>query len=283
MYEIQGKEIRVSYDPADFTLVVRTKKAEWAFKKEPRIVLKSGEALRFSGAKCTHGAFRSGITDGVQASYAFENGLTALTFVGLDKDTDRLRTEIYLENERDFSVETLEYPTALEFGAGQDCGYTAVPRMQGTLIPAGYEEDFHWQGDHVLKRELIMPFFGQVRGDSGYLAIIDTPFDCLYTMNHDAGGDTEIYPVFMPSLERIGYRRVMLYDFRDGIDYVGMAKAYRRYKEEKGDVTTLREKIARNGSVAKLIGAPIVHEGIAVHIDEKSVYYTPDHEAFCQL
>ena len=38
-----------------------------------------------------------------------------------------------------------------------------------------------------------------------------------------------------------------------------MAKRYRRHVQETGHFVSLREKIARNPLVGKLIGSPVVH------------------------
>ena len=275
MYEIRGKKLCIRYEPENFGLVAATRNSEWKFDRNPSLALETGGPLLFTEAECRHRAFCDSITDGVRAEYAFDGGIVAITFIGIEIETDRLRIEIYFENERDFQIRKLKYPTALKFEAEKGRGYTILPLNQGALIPARYCDVIQLQEKEVLKRELIMPFFGQVRGDSGYLAIIDTPFDSLYTLNHAAGGDTEIFPLFIPRLEKMDYKRVMLYSFKDDYDYVKMAKDYRFYKEEKSGVVTLREKIARNSRIEYLVGAPIVHEGVARHIDEKSAYYTP--------
>ena len=67
----------------------------------------------------------------------------------------------------------------------------------------------------------------------------------------------------------------MIYSFISDCDYVKIAKAYRKYIINKGKFLSLKEKIARNPNVAKLIGTPVIHTGIAVHISEKSSYYVP--------
>jgi hypothetical protein len=45
---------------------------------------------------------------------------------------------------------------------------------------------------------------------------------------------------------------------------------------ERGKFVTLKEKIIRNPNVAKLIGTPVVHDGIATHISPDSNYYNKD-------
>ena len=59
-----------------------------------------------------------------------------------------------------------------------------------------------------------------------------------------------------------------------------MAKLYRQYLKARGDLVTLEQKIAKNPNIAKLIGTPIVHTGIAQKVHEMSHYYKPDDPDF---
>ena len=61
--------------------------------------------------------------------------------------------------------------------------------------------------------------------------------------------------------------------FLDAGNYVELAKRYRRFVIESGNFVSLKEKIARNPLVGKLIGAPVVHTSILYHVQPASSYY----------
>ncbi len=56
-------------------------------------------------------------------------------------------------------------------------------------------------------------------------------------------------------------------------NYVDLAKRYRKYAIESGHFVSLKEKIARNPLVGRLIGTPVVHTSILYHIQPASSYY----------
>ncbi len=73
-------------------------------------------------------------------------------------------------------------------------------------------------------------------------------------------------------------RRVRLCFFEKG-NYVDMAKRYRQHVKETGHFVGLKEKIARNPLVERLIGCPVIHTGILSHIQPESRYYHKDDPA----
>jgi len=78
------------------------------------------------------------------------------------------------------------------------------------------------------------------------------------------------------SLGRFAYPRRARLCFLDKGNYVDLAKRYRRHALATGRFVSLREKIARNPAVARLIGAPVVHTSILYHIQPESSYYHKD-------
>lgn len=277
MYQLENGKISVFYSPETAELSVNCGGEIWRWLKSPLITLKNGAVLSLSGAKCVSKRYVTGTCNAVRATYSgFPDCDIALhTLVGLDVSGGMLRFEAWLDNEEDFEVDSLSFPAPFDFGAEEGRGYTVLSRMQGILIPAKYDFTFKQEKQPVLDRPSYMPIFGQVKNGTGYLAIFDTPYDCAYDIDHTSGGDTTVTPLFIPSLEKIGYRRIMLYSFDKDMDYVRMAKLYRKYLKEHGQLVTLKQKIEKNPGVKKIIGVPIVHTGIAVHIHEKSHYYTP--------
>ena len=88
-----------------------------------------------------------------------------------------------------------------------------------------------------------MPWFAQVRGKEGYLAVCVTPWNAGYQAEHPAGGPyTRVSMRFEPSLGRMDYRRIVKYTFLNNCDYNDICKAYRDYVNEQGRLRTLEEK-----------------------------------------
>ncbi|MBT3376022.1 MAG: hypothetical protein HN742_17360 [Lentisphaerae bacterium] len=180
-------------------------------------------------------------------------------------------------------LETVQYPFRAPYlETGKDIGYVAVPSHEGCLIPTGPAQlgttDFwHWEDVRhsamSCKRETMstMPFYGGQKGGLGYTAILETTddFDLEYLINSnfqhafEASGKQSPYPyiacawpVWLSQKGILGYERRMRFEFATGLDYVGMAKAYRREALSRGHLVTLREKAEARPQIARLAGAP---------------------------
>ena len=122
-----------------------------------------------------------------------------------------------------------------------------------------------------------MPWFGQVRGREGYIAICVTPWNAGYQAEHPAGGPyTHVSVRFEPSLGKMDYRRIIKYTFLSDCDYNDLCKVYRTYVNEQGRLRTLEEKAARNASVNDLIGCAFVHRGIKTVVQPNSDFFDPE-------
>lgn len=291
-YEYTFADVTLSCEPEVFYTEVGVKGKSRNFTGIPFLRFKSGEIIGFDKASCESCPIITGTSCGVRAVYfGFslpENIKEAYGALKAVLDTELLtdgflRVSVRLENEPENGIAAVGLQP-LEFNAPAGTGYTVLPRMQGVLIPAESEETplgGHYE-DVIFERNAYMPMFGQVTdavnfgGGWGYAAIFDTPFDARYIFDHDPGGDTAVTPVFAASLGRIDYKRSVLYKFENGCDYTRIAKIYREYLKERGLLVTLREKIARTPAVAGLIGTPIIHSDIAVHISPDSHYYNKD-------
>lgn len=98
---------------------------------------------------------------------------------------------------------------------------------------------------------LNMRWFGGLRGDCGWLAIVPEGFA-------DAGVQVtglDVTPLWLQSLGKWDYSRRLRYQFVKG-GYVELANAYRQFAEEAGLVKTLKEKIAERPATANLLGGP---------------------------
>lgn len=150
---------------------------------------------------------------------------------------------------------------------------TVVPFMQGMLLPKTSPEKTRLYDTMCFGRGLYQPWWGHEHGGSAMLVILETPDDGGCHFEHPAGGPTRIGPRWVHSLGRFAYPRRARLCFFDRGNYVDLAKRYRRHAMTTGRFVSLREKIARNPAVARLIGAPVVHTSILYHIQPESSYY----------
>lgn len=292
IYALNYAGVGMSCEPDKFRTVITVDGMKREFTGVPLLRFKNGAEIGFDYAFCRAELISAGTSKGVRAYYSdfmmsdelkTEYGsLEAIMCTEILSD-GFVRVSVRLENEPENGIAAIVMQS-LAFDAEKRTGYTVLPRMQGVLIPAQYEDTpcgGHYEGI-VFERNAYMPMFGQVtdtegfRKGWGYAAIFDTPFDARYKFDHDPGGDTVITPVFAASLGRIGYKRSMLYKFENGCDYTRIAKIYRGYLIERGKLRTLREKFIRTPAAAGLLGTPVIHTGIAVHISPDSYYYHKD-------
>lgn len=278
-YKIQGRSYVVEYSPEKLNLTVTVGDKVWTWAKPD-----------FKPAWCESSEITNGVSKGVKAVYTGiedSNGITnsdliLVTSVMCNPTDDSLTFEMYAE--KDAEISKIYWPSAFEFDLPQGQGYTILPQMQGVLIPSKWDKPMIMYNDgKIFDRDGYMAFWGQIDNGYGYCAVFETPFDAGYTTKHVPGGETLIAPYWRESLGKIGYKRKMRYYFTAGSDYNDLAKIYRRFLIERGKLVTLREKIIRNPNAAKLIGTPVVHDTIAVHISPDSDYYhkdSPEHNDY---
>ena len=274
MFTIQGKRITIAADPAraTFTFTLASG-AVWTMAGRPYVELTDGSVYYLDEAEMQCTERKTGTWHGYGADYTLSCGLILHTLVYIEETRDDIYFVNRMEGDTRGQVQFVSFPSAVDFnGTKPGHGYTVLPRMQGTLIPAGSPIRI-WDGT-IYERDAYMPMFGQVRDSSGYLAVYDTPYDAKYKLR-----DENVEPLFRTSLGFMAYPRKMLYRFFENCDYNDFAHSYREYLAERGQMYTLAEKCAKNPAVERLIGAPIIHEGIAVHISPESDYYNKDDPA----
>ncbi len=150
---------------------------------------------------------------------------------------------------------------------------TVIPAMQGMLLPTKWPRKVFLYDTMTYGRGLYMPWWGHEMGKAAAVVILETPEDSGCYMDHPAGGPTLMEVKWVNSLGKLSYPRRARIAFFDQGNYVTCAKRYRKYVIETGRFVSLKEKIARNPVVGKLIGAPIIHTGILSHIQPASIYY----------
>ena len=280
-YRLENAGLVLDYTPetSSLTVTVVERAMTWSWTGGAAISLTDQTWLDFSSATCESAEFRAGVgvSKGIRATYTNfkdEAGkvypFSVVTTLVVDETTGDVKTEATLKGDAFGQVAALIYPPRMQFDAKAGEGYTILPRMQGALIPAGEPiEPYHGL---IYERHAYVPVFGQVKQGCGYTAIIDTPFDARYELMGE-----EIRPYFIPSLGYMSYARALRYSFFANGDFNTMAKCYRAYLAERGELVTLKEKIARNPKAEYLIGTPIVHTDTAVHIHPASHFYDKEH------
>lgn len=285
MYILKDKSYTCMYDPQKIEMTVTVGDESFIWNKNARIETKDGKTFYFKDAKCSHSARKDGIGECVLAAYSGfgELDIVINTKVMAQDTNQYLRFEVWVTGDDEDKISELYWPCGFEYNS--DCGYTVLPRMQGSLIPAKYSEHLveiplvlkltnknSYKGV-IFERDAYMPMYGQIKKAAGYLAIYDTPYDARYYFTHIPGEDTRIEPFFIPSLGKMAYKRIMLFSFWSECDYNIFAKKYKHYLKETGKFVTLKEKIAQNENVAKLIGTPIIHEQIVRHAKPGTMRY----------
>ena len=101
---------------------------------------------------------------------------------------------------------------------------------------------------------LSMPFAGVTDGNSGYMAIIETPNDALIRLTRPAELGS-VGPIWDSQKGQFGYPRKIRYVFLDTGGHVAMAKRYRQYARDAGLLKTFSDKRAQRPQIDKLIGA----------------------------
>lgn len=287
-YFVKGHNVTLTGDPTEHFYSVSVGAASWTMTERPFIRFADGSTLPFP-TPAEEGVRTTGTTEGIFAVYTSfaDRKLTVRTTAEIERITDDVYFTLQVEGDERCELDFVSFPAPFDFGEAfgdlpdstssngsyLPSSYTVLSRMQGTLIPAGTK--IRIADGRIFERDGYMPIYGQVRGDTGYLAVYDTPYDARYELRYENGGE-KVAPLFVTSLGHMAYPRRMLYRFMQNCDYNDFASSYRAYVKRRGHLVTLREKIARNPKVERLIGCPVIHSGIATHISPDSNYYQPD-------
>ncbi len=273
MYTMQGQTLTVTVCEVAATFTVTLAGGDtWTLSGRPHVALTDGRVLYLDECPVVATERRTGTWQGLAADYDLGKGMTLHTRVYIENTRDDLYFENRLEGDSLGQVQYVSFPSAVDFDAEAGHGYTVLPRMQGTLVPAG--SPIRIADGIIFERDAYMPMFGQVRDHSGYLAIVDTPYDARYALL-----DEDIEFRFHTSLGHMAYPRRILYRFMENCDYNDFTQSFRAYLEERGMICTLREKVAKNPAVEGLFGCPVIHTNIAIHISPESDFYDPQNPA----
>jgi hypothetical protein len=292
---IEGPGLKVAYNPDNFSLRIETGCKIWAqcSSFQPYMDIYEGEKpirVYFKDAKdISHECYRTGTGEGIKSvfrEFEIDRKILPVSFeilIWVDCFYGDLHFEFVPITDTHGCVKRVVWPGPLEFNKQSECNYTVLPIMQGALIPNNWEQEIESEklvnmGDgKCYTRSLYMQWWGQIEENNGYIAIVETPWEGGYILNHPSGGPTNISAAWYPSLGRLDYIRKIKYTFLKDCDYNTLCKVYRNYIRQKGAFVTFEEKILKNPNTVHLLGCPIIHTFIYNHVEPASFYFDKDH------
>lgn len=286
-WTIEGQRNRVELNPSDLQMTVYARGQTWSMIPSfpgDLIVESSGArlSLRLADAgKKEISPYQTGFKTGIKIDLAGfihkdeKVDLQILLFICLEGEQEELVCEL-IATEKTATILECFWPQAIS----NNCfDYTVVPFMQGMLLGKDWPKKIRLYDAVSYGRGLYMPWWGHQQGNSAMLVLLETPVDAGCRFEHPAGGPTKIELRWIHSLGKLAYPRCVRLCFFDKGNYVTMAKRYRQHVIEIGHFVSLKEKIARNPLVGKLVGCPVVHTSILYHIQPESSYYHKDDPA----
>lgn len=295
--EIQIGSRKITLNEETFGISVQADGVTWRVCQDQTaaLELQDGTTALFSDWKeIRHAAFTCGVGAGIHSSFrsyqgsAEQEGYAFDTLVWVEEANQTVHTEWIPIREEGISVKEVCWPGSLEriwehadaeeAAAAEVSGYTLLNAGQGVLVPDTWPEPLEKVSFNgmFLTAGSYMPWFGQVKGSAGYIAIAETPWNGGVNVKHPANGPyTRVGVRWENSLGKMEYRRCLTYTFLPDCDYNDLCKVYRNYVKETGHFTSLEEKAAKVPSVNRLIGCSFVHFGIKTSVNPKSDFFDP--------
>jgi len=284
VWTVEGTESQFTLDEATLQVTVDRAGTTWRMRpagKDDLVITADGKRTRLSfldAETIAVEAYETGFSRGVKVSLdgfaakgkRFDLSLALLVSVDVAKDELVFRI---VPSEKTSKIDRCNWPKGIEPG---EADFTVVPFMQGMLLPRDWPRRVRLYNQLSWGRGLYMPWWGQLKGKAGFMAIIETPWDGGINFSHREGGPTDISPMWVHSLGSLSYARTLRYIFFDDCNHVTLAKRYRRYAIETGRFVSLNEKIARTPILKNVIGSPVVHTSILYHTEPDSSYYDKD-------
>ena len=286
---VENANTSLVFEDSTLAFTVCTDSGEWKWANSfcPKILLKDGREILFTESRAIHHSiWKTGVGRGIRSTFegfSLDGADVPFSFETIAWIED-ISSDVFFEFiplcDEGLEVKAVYWPGCMEFDACSDRYYSVLNILQGLLLPNNWANEVRklsFDGQ-LCSNTAYMPWFGQVRPGSGYIAICQTPWDAAFQVDHPAGGPySHVGYRWLPSLGRLAYRRSIRYTFRRDCDYNDLCKIYRLYAQETGLFTSLAEKAARNPLVDKLIGSAIVHKGIKTHVTPGTHFYDPDH------
>ena len=287
LWRVVGNRNRLELNPTNLACRVDTRAAVWRMAPSPKGDLRvrhegKSVSLQLAAAERKQVTpYATGFQTGLKIELSgFRSGdtqfdLSLQLFLCFESSEDDVVATLMASDDAT-RVQRCDWPAGL---TDDSFDTTVVPFMQGMLLPKTWPEKTWLYDTLSFGRGLYQPWWGHEQGKAALLVLLETPDDGGCHFEHPAGGPTRIGPQWVHSLGRWAYPRRARLCFLDPGNHVDLAKRYRRHAVATGRFVSLREKIARNPQVARLIGAPVVHTSILYHIQPESSYYKKDDPA----
>jgi len=283
---VSGREHKVTLDESDFSMKVEAGPVTWSMapsSQDDMLVKSKGEEfyLRLADAgKVDITPYDTGYKTGVKIrleqfrrrgllNEGSELDLALCLTICLEGKAEELVCDA-VAIERETLVRQLDWPKALD---ANDVDYAVLNHVRGNLLPRNWPQEYHPYSNvpggqesliksdtSIIQSNLIecwsMSWWGFQKGGSAMMLIVETPDDAAYKFHHPAGGPTVLGPRWLASLGSLRYPRSARMCFFPKGNYVTLCKRYRRHVMDTGQFVSLKEKIAREPLVGKLIGTP---------------------------
>lgn len=284
MKKIELGSTKVLLDETTLAVTIECGNSTWSWRRKyiPRMICEEGEFSFLDAASISHEEYVMGTGSGIRSRfegmrkdgsvfpYVFE------TLIWIETVTGDVYFEWVPVKEEGLHVQKIFWPGEMEFDEPEENWYTLLNCRQGIMIPNTWKTELRpiiFEGRFGAAGGY-MPWFGQVKDGSGYIAICETPWNMGYCAEHPANGPyTHVGFWQEPSMGKMDYRRVVKYTMLENCDYNDLCKVYRNYVSEQGILRTLDEKAAKNSSVNELAGCSFVHFGIKAHVQPESELY----------
>ncbi len=284
----------LNYDDESLLFSVENNGTVWQTERAPYIILQhefeGRTEIPLTEAKSiVTKPWKTGLGEGFLTKFEGIPGTSATfeTLLWVDNCRGELFCELIPYEDPKNEWKYIHFPTAFAFDEPKKEWYTIVNKHQGLMLPNG--RNCHlgvdWDTNEAREPEVYgmfasyrswMPWYGQAKDGNAFVALGITEFDGGYFLTEDDKYNKHIGMIWVPSLGKIGYRRVGRFAFIQG-DYNDMAMYYREYARETGRLVTLKEKELRCKNVEKLVGCAWVHEETYYNIDPASTYYDHEH------
>ncbi len=281
---IRGQRLRISLQSSNLSIQVKDSDTTWSMEGSTAGDLTVGTggqtiALRMADAKKIEiNPYETGFKAGVKirlSEYLHQDkpiDLRVELFLCLQGRDEDLVCELIADEDKT-AVKECRWPGAF---VPSEVDATVVPYMQGMLLPKDWSKQVYLYDTLCFGRGLYMPWWGYQKGGSAAMVILETPVDGGCHFAHPAGGPTRMGTRWVHSLGKMAYPRRARVCFVGKGNYIMLAKRYRQQAMDTGNFVSLKEKIARNPIVERLIGSPVIHTGTLVHIQPESSYFNKE-------
>lgn len=203
----------------------------------------------------TNFALRSASVKGASMQLSFTSPYAFTAVFSLTPDAG---LSVQVQGNNETAIKELRFPAAFQSPDGHFIVHTDT---EGLLLPVT---------DKEYPESVSIPYFcggstamswmgtTDKNLESGWMALVETPYDATLLATRK-NGKLIVEPLWLSSLEKLGYTRKLTYYFFDKGGYVAQAKKYRRYIWPKRGVKTLKEAEQKLPAIKNMVGGVHVY------------------------